>query len=40
LTVKQQVLRSDLQEVTHLAGRMLKTEEPEKLQGLLERMNA
>jgi len=40
LTVKQQVLRSDLQEVTQLAGRMLKTEEPEKLQGLLERMNA
>ena len=40
LTVKQQILRSDLQEVTLLAGRMLKTDEPDKLQGLLERMNA
>jgi phosphotransferase system enzyme I (PtsI) len=40
LSIKQQVLRSDLEEVTQLANRMLKTEEPEKLQGLLEKMNA
>ena len=39
LTIKQQVLRSDLEEVTQLAGRMLKTEDPDKLQGLLEKMN-
>jgi phosphotransferase system enzyme I (PtsI) len=40
LSIKQQVLRSDLEEVTQLANRMLKTEEPDKLQGLLEKMNA
>jgi phosphotransferase system enzyme I (PtsI) len=40
LSVKQQVLRTDLGEVTHLATRMLKTEEPEKLQALLDKMNA
>jgi len=40
LSVKQQVLRTDLGEVTHLAARMLKTEEPEKLQALLDKMNA
>ena len=40
LTIKQQVLRSDIEEVTQLADRMLKTDEPDKLQGLLEKMNA
>ena len=40
LSVKQQVLRSDLEEVTQLANKMLKTEDPDKLHGLLEKMNA
>jgi phosphotransferase system enzyme I (PtsI) len=40
LTVKQQVLKSDLSEVTQLATRMLKTDDADKLQGLLQRMNA
>ena len=40
LTIKQQVLRSDLAEVTLLANRMLKTEDPDKMLALLERMNA
>jgi phosphoenolpyruvate-protein phosphotransferase (PTS system enzyme I) len=39
LTVKQQVLKSDLSEVTQLATRMLKTDDPDKVQGLLLRMN-
>jgi len=40
LTVKQRVLKSDLAEVTQLAARMLRTEDPEKVRALLERMNA
>ena len=40
LTVKQQVLKSDLAQVTQLAGRMLRTEDPDKVRALLERMNA
>jgi phosphotransferase system enzyme I (PtsI) len=40
LTVKQQVLKSDLSEVTQLANRMLKTDDADKMQGLLQRMNA
>ncbi len=32
LTVKQQVLKSDLSDVTQLANRMLKTDDPDKLQ--------
>ena len=40
LSVKQQVLKSDLSLVNTLANRMLKTDEPERLQQLLERMNA
>jgi phosphotransferase system enzyme I (PtsI) len=40
LQIKQQVLRTDLEEATQIATRMLKTDEPDKLQGLLERMNA
>jgi phosphotransferase system enzyme I (PtsI) len=39
LTVKQQVLKSDLAEVTQLARRMLKTDDPDKVRALLERMN-
>jgi phosphotransferase system enzyme I (PtsI) len=40
LGIKQQVLRTDIEEVTQLAARMLKTDDPDKLQGLLEKMNA
>jgi phosphotransferase system enzyme I (PtsI) len=40
LSIKQQVLRSDIEDVTQLANRMLKTDDPDKLQGLLEKMNA
>jgi len=40
LSVKQQVLKSDLTLVNTLANRMLKTDDPDKLQQLLERMNA
>jgi len=40
LTVKQQVLKSDLSEVTQLANRMLKTDDTDKMQALLVRMNA
>jgi phosphotransferase system enzyme I (PtsI) len=39
LTVKQQVLKSDLREVTQLSNRMLKTDDSEKLHALLDRMN-
>jgi len=39
LSVKQQVLKSDLREVTQLANRMLKTDDSEKLHALLDRMN-
>lgn len=40
LSIKQQVLRSDIEDVTQLANRMLKTDDPDKLHGLLEKMNA
>jgi phosphotransferase system enzyme I (PtsI) len=40
LTVKQQVLRTDLQEAAALASRMLKTDDPDKRQGLFARLNA
>ncbi|MEO8630883.1 MAG: phosphoenolpyruvate--protein phosphotransferase [Betaproteobacteria bacterium] len=40
LTVKQQVLKSDLTQVSALANRMLKLDDPDKLQSMLERMNA
>ncbi|MBK8015375.1 MAG: phosphoenolpyruvate--protein phosphotransferase [Betaproteobacteria bacterium] len=40
LAVKQVILKSDLDEVTSLARRMLKTEDPHKLVTLLEKMNA
>lgn len=40
LEVKQQVLKTDLDEVTQMVGRMLKADEPERIQALLARMNA
>ncbi len=40
LAVKQVVLKTDLDEVTVLAKRMLKTDDPEKLHSLLLKMNA
>jgi phosphotransferase system enzyme I (PtsI) len=40
LTVKQQVLRTDLDEVTAVANKMLRTEDPDRLQSLIDRMNA
>ncbi|MCW5622707.1 MAG: phosphoenolpyruvate--protein phosphotransferase [Burkholderiales bacterium] len=40
LSVKQQILRTDLEEVTQLANKMLKSDDPERLLALLERMNA
>ncbi len=40
LEVKQQVLKTDLQEVTSLAQRMLKADDPEKIRTLLDKMNA
>ena len=39
LSIKQQVLRTDLSEVTQIAGKMLKSDDPERLLALLERMN-
>ena len=40
LTVKQQILKSDLPYITAVAQKMLKAHEPEKLQQLLARLNA
>ncbi|MBZ0094856.1 MAG: phosphoenolpyruvate--protein phosphotransferase, partial [Sulfuricella sp.] len=40
LTVKQQILKSDLPYITSVAQKMLKTHEPEKLHQLLARLNA
>jgi phosphoenolpyruvate-protein phosphotransferase (PTS system enzyme I) len=39
LSIKQQVLRTDLEEVTQIATRMLRTEDPERVRAMLERMN-
>ena len=39
LSVKQQVLKSDLQEVIVFAQKMLRSDDPEKLEQLLARMN-
>jgi phosphotransferase system enzyme I (PtsI) len=39
LGVKQIVLKSDLAEVSHAARRMLRTEDPEKLRTLLDKLN-
>ncbi len=38
--VKQQVLKSDLPHITGIAQKMLKTQEPERLQQLLVKLNA
>ena len=38
-SVKQQVLKSDLGEVMVLTQKMLKSDDPEKLEQLLARMN-
>ena len=40
LSVKQQVLKSDLQEVIVYTQKMLKSDDPEKLEQLLARMNS
>ncbi|HUX63260.1 phosphoenolpyruvate--protein phosphotransferase [Sulfuricella sp.] len=40
LTVKQQILKSDLPHITSVAQKMLKVHEPEKLHQLLARLNA
>jgi phosphotransferase system enzyme I (PtsI) len=40
LTVKQQVLRTDLEDVTAQAGKMLRSEDPERVHAMLEKMNA
>jgi phosphotransferase system enzyme I (PtsI) len=40
LTVKQQILKSDLPYITGVAQKMLKAHEPEKLHQLLARLNA
>lgn len=40
LAVKQQVLKTNLPEVQNLVGKMLKTEEPERMRALLARLNS
>ncbi len=40
LTVKQQILRTNLPELPSLVNRMLKTEEPERMHAHLARLNA
>ena len=40
LAVKQQVLKADLELCTVIANKMLRTEEPERLRALLDRLNA
>ena len=40
LEVKQQVLKSNLREITPLAGKMLRAGEPDKLQAMLAKLNA
>lgn len=40
LSVKQQVLKADLEVCTAAANKMLRAEEPEKMRELLERLNA
>jgi phosphoenolpyruvate-protein phosphotransferase (PTS system enzyme I) len=40
LAVKQRVLMTSLPDVTPVVGRILKTDDPEKLQALIERLNA
>jgi len=40
LSVKQQVLKSDLQQVMGLTQKMLKSDDRDKLEQLLNRMNS
>ena len=40
LGVKQRVLMTSLPDITSIVARILKTEEPEKIQALIERLNA
>ena len=40
LTIKQQVLKSDLGDLTRLANRILRADDPEKAKRLLEKLNA
>ena len=40
LDVKQQVLRSDIAQLKPLGNRMLRTTDPERLRGLLEKLNS
>ncbi|NNM83470.1 MAG: phosphoenolpyruvate--protein phosphotransferase [Burkholderiales bacterium] len=40
LPVKQQVLKSSIMEITSLTQKMLKTDEPDKIRALLNRLNA
>ena len=40
LTIKQQVLKSDLGDLTRLANSMLRADDPEKARRLLEKLNA
>jgi phosphotransferase system enzyme I (PtsI) len=40
LTVKQRVLMTSLPDITAIVARILKTEEPDKMQALIERLNA
>src|SRR4051812_8691809 len=40
LTVKQRVLMTSLPDITPIVARILKTDEPEKMQALIEKLNA
>jgi phosphoenolpyruvate-protein phosphotransferase (PTS system enzyme I) len=40
LTVKQRVLTTSLPDITGIVARILKTDEPEKMQALIEKLNA
>jgi phosphotransferase system enzyme I (PtsI) len=40
LAVKQRVLTTSLPDIASLVARILKTDEPEKMQALMEKLNA
>ena len=40
LEVKQQVLKSNLREITPLANKMLRAEDPDKLRAMLAKLNS
>jgi phosphotransferase system enzyme I (PtsI) len=40
LTVKQRVLTTSLPDIAPIVARILKTDEPEKMQALIEKLNA